>query len=78
MKAVTLTEFRRNASGLLTDVENGQVLVVVRHGKAVAEVCPIRAPDGAPSWKRSGLRLTVKGQGLSAAILGERADEDVL
>ena len=78
MKTVTFTEFRKNASGLFSDVENGEVLVIVRHGKAIAEVSPVSSPDGPPAWKRSALRLSAKGAGLSAAILTERADEDIL
>ncbi len=64
--------------GLFTDVERGEVLVVVRHGRPIAEVSPIHSPDGVPAWKQPALRLSASGQGLAAAILGERADEDVL
>ena len=72
------TEFRKNASGLFSDVEQGEVLVVTRHGKPIAEVCPVSSPDSLPAWKQPALRLSVAGASLSAAILGERADEDVL
>ena len=78
MKTVTFTEFRKNASGLFSDVERGEVLVIVRHGKPIAEVSPITSPDRLPAWKQPALRLSTKGAGLSAAILAERADEDVL
>jgi prevent-host-death family protein len=76
MKTVTLTEFRSHVSTILTDVENGETIVVLRHGRPIAEVVP--ASDGkraAPSWKRPALRLSVKGSGLSSAILEERAHE---
>ena len=78
MKTVTFTEFRKNASGLFSDVEQGEVLVIIRHGKPIAEVSPVSSPDNLPAWKRPALRLSTGGAGLSAAILGERADEDVL
>ena len=78
MKTVTFTEFRKNASELFSDVEHGEVLVIIRHGKPIAEVSPVSSPDILPAWKQPGLRLSAKGAGLSAAILGERADEDVL
>ena len=78
MKTVTFTEFRKNASGLFSDVERGEVLVIVRHGKPIAEVSPINSPERLPAWKQPALRLSTKGAGLSAAILTERADEDVL
>jgi prevent-host-death family protein len=78
MKTVTFTEFRKSASELFSDVERGEVLVIIRHGKPIAEVTPISSPDSRPAWKRPALRLSSGGAGLSAAILGERADEDVL
>ena len=78
MKTVTFTDFRKNASGLLSDVENGEVLMIVRHGKPIAQVSPVSSPDSLLAWKRPALRLSGGGAGLSAAILGERANEDVL
>ncbi len=78
MTTVTLTEFRSHASGMLTRVENGETLVVLRHGRPIAEVSPIAKKDGGqPSWKRKALRLSTKGAGLSSAILEDRAREDV-
>ena len=76
MTTVTLTEFRSHASGLLSRVEKGETLVVLRHGRPIAEVSPIPAAVGAqPSWKRPALRLSTKGAALSAAILAEREHE---
>lgn len=73
MKTVTFTEFRKQASRLLSDVENGERVVVLRHGKPVAAVSPYdTGEDNEPSWKRPGLRLAVKGVRLSKAILEER------
>lgn len=73
MTTVTLTEFRSHASGMLTRVERGETLVVLRHGRPIAEVIPAtREGDTQPSWKRPALRLTAKGASLSAAILEER------
>ena len=79
MKTVNFTAFRKNASELLSAVEGGETLVVLRHSKPIAEISPISPrPAGAPSWKRRGLRLTAKGAALSAAIIKERRGEDVL
>ena len=73
MTTVTLTEFRSHASGMLTRVEHGETLVVLRHGRPIAEVSPVAPQGGAqPSWKRPALRLTAKGAELSSAILEER------
>ena len=79
MKTVTFTEFRKNASGLFSDVEGGENLLVLRHGKPIAEISPVSpTPEGPPSWKRRSLRLTAKGADLSTAIIEERRGEDVL
>lgn len=71
MTTVSLTEFRSHASGMLTRVERGETLVVLRHGRPVAEICPVKGEDQ-PSWKKPALRLTAKGAALSSAILEDR------
>ena len=75
MTTVTFTEFRKRASGLLSEVEKGDVFVILRHGKPIAELGPV-GPDqsGEPSWRRPGLRLSVSGASLSKAILAEREE----
>ncbi|NVM25640.1 MAG: type II toxin-antitoxin system Phd/YefM family antitoxin [Desulfobacterales bacterium] len=78
MKTITFTEFRKHASSLFSAVENGEVIVILRHGKPIAEITPVSPEATAPSWKRPGLRLSVKGARLSSAILEEREREDVL
>jgi prevent-host-death family protein len=79
MKTVTFTEFRKHASGLMNDVEHGETLLVVRHGRPIAEVCPVSSSsDAVPSWKKPGLRLAGNGVSLSAAILEERVSEGIL
>jgi antitoxin (DNA-binding transcriptional repressor) of toxin-antitoxin stability system len=78
MKTVTFTEFRQHASKLLSEVEGGSTLLVLRHGKPIAEISPPSRRHGEdPSWRQPGLRLAAKGAGLSAAILEERRGEDV-
>ena len=73
MKTVTFTEFRKNASGLFSEVEKGQIVLVLRHGRPIAQVTPVVAGETqTPSWKNPGLKLTSKGAGLSSAILEER------
>jgi antitoxin (DNA-binding transcriptional repressor) of toxin-antitoxin stability system len=78
MKTVTFTEFRKHASMLFSAVEDGETITVLRHGKPVAEISPPAQPDGLPSWKKPGLRLSIKGTELSSAILEERERENVL
>jgi len=79
MKIVTATDFRSHASGMLSQVEQGETLLVLRHGRPVATVSPV-AGQGTerPSWKKPALRLSTKGAGLSSAILKEREHEGVL
>ena len=78
MTTVTLTDFRSHASGMLTRVEQGETIVVLRHGRPVAEVSPVTKENNAlPSWKSKALRISTKGKSLSAAILEERTHENI-
>jgi len=72
MREVNFSEFRKNASTLLDEVERGTVITIVRHGRPVAEVAPPRPNEASPAWKRPGLRLAVNGASLARAILEER------
>jgi len=73
MKTITFTEFRKHASGLFTEVENGATVLVLRHGKVIAEISPpTHAESKIPSWKKPALKLSIKGSSLSKAILEER------
>ncbi|HOO45265.1 MAG TPA: type II toxin-antitoxin system Phd/YefM family antitoxin [Deltaproteobacteria bacterium] len=78
MKTVSFTEFRKHASNLFSDVENGEKLLIMRHGKAIAEINPVSSESKTPSWKKQGLRLSIKGAELSSAIIEERERENVL
>jgi prevent-host-death family protein len=73
MKTIGFTEFRNHASDLMTAVENGETLLVIRHGRPIAEISPVTARQ--PSWKRPALRLSTTGAALSAAIIEEREFE---
>lgn len=54
MHTVPLSEFRANASAMLDLVERGETVRILRHGKPVAELVPLKAEASAslPSWKR--------------------------
>jgi len=79
MKSVSFTEFRRHASGLFTRVQEGETLVILRHGRPIAEIIPAAEGEAkAPSWKRPGLRLVARGARLSTAILEGRKHEGIL
>ncbi len=73
MKTITFTDFRKKASGFITEVEHGETLVLLRRGKPVAEIIPFSdSPQQVLSWKQPGIRLQIRGSDLSSAILDER------
>jgi prevent-host-death family protein len=73
MKSVAFTDFRKRASDLITEVEHGETLILLRRGKPVAEVVPFSdKAQRTPAWKLSGIRLRIQGSDLSSAILEER------
>lgn len=73
MTTTTFTEFRKNASLYFSQVENGETVVVMRHGKVVAEIVPPRnGASNEPMWKKPGLKLAIDGVSLSQAIIEER------
>ncbi len=72
MRTVTSTELRNHASRLLTLVERGEIIRVMRHGRPIACVVPATADEEQRNWKRPGLRLVVPGAALAKAVLEER------
>ena len=76
MKTITCTDFRKNASGFITEVEHGETIVLLRRGKPIAEVIPFTdRQQQPPSWKRPGVTLQIQGSDLSSAILKDRESE---
>lgn len=53
MHTLSLSEFRAHASEMLDLVEKGETVRILRHGKPVAELVPVKVqPDGeVPRWK---------------------------
>lgn len=73
MKSVAFTDFRKKASDLITEVEHGETLILLRRGKPVAEIVPFSdKTQRTPAWKLPGIRLRIQGSDLSSAILEER------
>jgi prevent-host-death family protein len=73
MKTITFTDFRKKASGFITEVEHGETLVLLRRGKPVAEIVPFSdRAHSLPAWKQPAARLRTRGSDLSSAILEER------
>ncbi len=72
MRTVAFTDFRKRASGFITEVEHGETIVLMRRGRPVAEVIPYSDKFRTPSWKQPGIRLQIPGSDLSSAIIEER------
>ena len=72
MKTITFTDFRKKASGFITEVEHGETIVLLRRGKPVAEIVPFSdRAHSLPAWKQPATRLRSRGSNLSSAILEE-------
>ena len=55
MLSLPLSEFRAHVSEMLDRVERGETVRILRHGKPVAELVPVRQEIAAaevPAWKR--------------------------
>lgn len=76
MKTITFTDFRKRASGFITEVEHGETFILLRRGKPVAEIVPFSDRfRKTPFWKQPGIRLQIRGSDLSSAILEERESD---
>lgn len=79
MKRITIEELQKDVAGLISGIEKGEAFVIVREGKAIAEVSPVVQPSAeVPSCKLPGPRLKLEGVELSKIIIEERHGEDVL
>jgi len=76
MHTIPLSEFRANASAMIDLVEQGETVRILRHGKPVAELVPLKAEEDAtkvPSWKKPFEPVILPpGVSLSQAVLDER------
>lgn len=79
MHEMPLSEFRANAASVLDRVQQGQTVRILRHGKPVADLVPVRdvATDRLPNWKRAFAPVQLPpGVSLSQAVQ-EQPGEDV-
>lgn len=77
MLVLPLSEFRANASSMLDRVQLGETVRILRHGKPVADLVPIKDAQAArtPNWKRPFPPVHLPpGVSLSQAVLDERAE----
>jgi prevent-host-death family protein len=75
MHRLPLSEFRANASAMLDLVAQGQTVRIMRHGKPVADLVPVR-PEvvDTPSYQQAFVPLMPLPAGYSAAraLIAER------
>ena len=55
MQIVSVTEFRARAAEMVDLVQKGETVRILRHGKPVAELNPVKQPPDeatVPAWKK--------------------------
>jgi prevent-host-death family protein len=76
MRILPLSEFRASASAMLDLVEKGISVRILRHGKPVADLVPVRPDVSAnlPAWRRRDFEpLSLPaGKSLAGAVIEER------
>jgi antitoxin (DNA-binding transcriptional repressor) of toxin-antitoxin stability system len=71
MREATFTELRNQARHYFDLVEAGEIVRVLRNGKAIAEIRPVQ--QAGPSWKQRKARpLAVSGIDIGRLILADR------
>ncbi len=73
MQKTNITDFRSHLAHYLALVEDGEQVIIMRHGKAIAKLTPISTEKEKPSWQQPALRLKIKKVSLSKIILDERS-----
>ena len=77
MQAIPLSEFRANTASVLDRVQQGLTVRILRHGKPVADLVPVREAeaDRLPNWKQAFTPVQLPpGMSLSKAALDQRDD----
>ena len=72
MLKTKFSEFRSKAKHYFDLVENGEVVRILRNGKPIADITPIKSMKKRPSWKTPGIRLKLDNISLSDEILKDR------
>lgn len=72
MKTVTFTEFCHRAAACLNAVEQGETFRILRHGRPIADLIPIKTGKAVPSWKRCIEPIKLRGISVSDMIIKER------
>jgi antitoxin (DNA-binding transcriptional repressor) of toxin-antitoxin stability system len=74
VEETSFTDLRNQAKNYFDLVEAGEPVRVLRNGRAIADIVPVRS--GVPSWKRREAHPQVlDGSSLSRLILEDRQSE---
>lgn len=74
METINSTDFRIHVAQYLAAAENGEPIIIMRHGKPIAKLLPISTADKLASWQQPALKLKIKGVSLSKAIIKDRRE----
>lgn len=72
MITTAFTEFRKKTASYFDKVENGETVIITRHGRPVAELIPTTTDSQQLSWKKPALKMRIKGLNISRSILEDR------
>lgn len=72
MITTAFTEFRKKTASYFDKVENGESVIITRHGRPVAELIPTTIDSHQVSWKKPALKMRIKGVNICKAILEDR------
>jgi prevent-host-death family protein len=74
MRSISCTDLRNNAKACFDAVEAGETIEVVRHGRPIAQIRPIRTGPHA-RWVNRPKPIRLKaGASLTNAVLAERRE----
>ena len=71
MKSASFTDFRNNAKEYFDAVEKGETVEILRHGKPIALLTPVKGKGLSPRWKTSN-PIYIPGVSASDMIIEER------
>ena len=76
MTGISTKKARSELSSLLRRVEKGEEVVILRRGKEIARLVPVRGPGSRlPSLKDFRASIRVKGEPLSRTVVRIRDEE---
>lgn len=75
---ITLRDANQNFSHYIKEVESGNVIIITRHGKAIAKITPIREKKVLTEEQKKSrvLALSMMSKGLNLGLKGKKIDRD--